>query len=187
MMLRCSKRPPTTDVAPSVRTELPAPAVALPAPVAAASVVAVLTGLRPLLDADTAHPEPLVAVLRLVAGMVPTVQGAALTRRRRSGHASLQTVAITDPMFESVDAAQVRSGRGPVADAMNGDVTVVTKDVTRDARWPTLHRRLTGTGPLAVLSIPVRDDHRRVTVLTHTAPYRSPGPNRSRSRRSWRS
>lgn len=84
----------------------------------------VLVALRPLLDVDTAHPDPTAGVLSVVVGLVPGVAGATLSRRH-SGHALPRTVATTNAVFAVVDAAQFRAGRGPTIDVVRTGTPVL--------------------------------------------------------------
>jgi len=67
----------------------------------------------------------------------------------------LRYVAASDEAVRILEVAQEQTGDGPCVDALLGDRTVATPDITADQRWPELARRMKGTGVRAVLGTPV--------------------------------
>ena len=95
------------------------------------------------------------AVTRVVsaAALVLDVSGAGLMLL--DDRHALRYVAASDDAVAVLEEVQEEAGAGPCVDSLLNDVTVVTPDVTVDARWPMLHTPLRQTPVRAVLGAPV--------------------------------
>ncbi len=65
-------------------------------------------------------------------------------------------VTASDGAGRSLEELESETGQGPCTKAFVDNEVVDSPDVTRDSRWPTLARAMTGRGVHAVIGVPVR-------------------------------
>jgi anti-anti-sigma factor len=70
--------------------------------------------------------------------------------------AGLRYVGATDQAARTLETSQEELGEGPCVDCFVLDRIIRTDDVTDDARWPRLARRVASHGVRAVLGVPTR-------------------------------
>jgi GAF domain-containing protein len=113
--------------------------------------------LRLLLqNVDELATEGLAAALQRVAEAATVVlraQGAGVMLADE--HEVLRCAAASGPPGRGLASAQERLGAGPAVDSFASEMPVVTRDVTRDGRWPDLRHLLDPAAVRAVLSAPL--------------------------------
>lgn len=90
------------------------------------------------------------AVVRRAVELVPGCDAASISLRRRR---RVETIAATDEVVETVDAAQYSLGEGPCLDAAFEEGVVALADVTQQAPWPRWAARAQEHGVGGVVAI----------------------------------
>ncbi len=99
-----------------------------------------------------AFEESLAQLAGYATRVIPGADAAGLTLGAGS---PTNTSVATMPFVSEIDRIQYLIGEGPFATAVTSGIPVVSGRLDTDPRWPRLGRRITGLGPLSVLSLPL--------------------------------
>lgn len=103
------------------------------------------------------------AVVQRAVEMVPSCDSASITMRQRRGQVA--TVAMTDALAETADAAQYALGEGPCLDAAFDAGSLVVRDLHTDSRWPRWTERAVAAGLGSAMAVRLHTEHETLGAL----------------------
>jgi GAF domain-containing protein len=117
-------------------------------------------------------------LVALAVAVVPGVEAAGVSLAR-NGH--VETVAATDELVNSCDAAQYSTGQGPCLDAVWDDRIVQVDDLASDGRWPEFAKLAVDLGAASMLACHLSSERGTLSALNMYA--RTPNAFGDQSRR----
>jgi GAF domain-containing protein len=111
-----------------------------------------LAGLARLATGRLALEPLLTRVAQYAVQAIPRADGVGLTLLEEG---RVRTIVTTADFVAGVDAVQYRLGQGPCITAARDGVSVLSRSLSGDPRWPELGRRVARLGVHSALSLPL--------------------------------
>jgi hypothetical protein len=116
-------------------------------------------------------------LVALAVAVVPGVESAGVSLARNG---TVQTVAASDELVRSCDAAQYSTGQGPCLDAVWDDRIVLVNDLAADRRWPEFAKRAVELGAASMLACHLSSERGTLSALNMYARTKNAFDDQSR-------
>jgi GAF domain-containing protein len=101
-------------------------------------------------------------LVTLAVAVVPGVESAGVTLARNG---KVETLAATDELVLSCDAAQYETAEGPCLDAVWSDRILLVNDLATDLRWPAFAKRAVELGAASMLACHLSSERGTLSAL----------------------
>jgi hypothetical protein len=101
-------------------------------------------------------------LVSLAVAVVPGVESAGVTLARNG---KVETLAATDELVISCDAAQYETAEGPCLDAVWSDRLLLVNDLATDLRWPAFAKRAVELGAASMLACHLSSERGTLSAL----------------------
>jgi GAF domain-containing protein len=141
-----------------------------------ADLVASLHALSVLANAELPLEPMLTKVAEYAVQAIPGAEGAGLTLIAED---MSETLVATTPFVSQVDAIQYKIRQGPCLSSASDGVTVLSRSLGEDRRWPEFARQVVALGVHSALSLPLLSPERVVGTMNIYARRRDAFDTRS--------